>query len=148
MSRSDPKSNEESSPDADAPGPRVSRHIQPLGPRVLVRVVPSPDRSDAGLYLPEGVRDDKSATLLAEVLEVARTMPKEHALDLDEDDESEASDEPRASLGENVSGIPVGAQVLFDKSRGFPVPWDDSLRVIEVRYILAIVETITQDKLQ
>ena len=34
---------------------RVSRHIRPLGPRVLVRVLKSPDRSEAGLFLPQGV---------------------------------------------------------------------------------------------
>jgi hypothetical protein len=102
------------------------------------------------LYLPQGVRDEKSATLLAEVLEVARTMATDNTLDVDrvDDEDGDESDEPRATLGENVSGIPVGAQVLFDKTRGFPVPWDESLHIIEVRHILAIVEIITQDKLQ
>jgi hypothetical protein len=42
----------------------------------------------------------------------------------------------------------VGAHVLLEKSRGVPVPWDETLRVVEVRHILAVVETVGQDELQ
>lgn len=134
--------------DHDAtPPPRVSRHIQPLGPRVLVRVVRGPDRSESGLFLPAGAKENHQEALLAEVIEVARAMPKENAVaeDPDRDDDD---DEPRADLGQNVSGIPVGAQVLFPKERGTTIPWDDSLRILAVRDVLAIIETITQDELQ
>lgn len=129
------------------PPRRVSRHIQPLGPRVLVRVVKSPDRSEAGLFLPQGVKDDKAEALLGEVVEVARTMPKVD--ELPEEDEDEADDDgDRPDLGRNVSGVPLGANVLFEKERGVVVPWDESLRVIEVRYILAIVDIISEDEIQ
>lgn len=133
--------------DDDNPPPpgRVSRHIQPLGPRVLVRVIKSPDRSESGLYLPAGAKDNHSEALLGEVVEVARTMPKPViVVDADDDDD----DNPKADLGENVSGIPVGAQVLFAKDQGITVPWDDSLRILAVRHVLAIVDIIPEDNLQ
>ncbi|MGB1275289.1 MAG: co-chaperone GroES [Nannocystaceae bacterium] len=130
----------------DPPPPRVSRHIQPLGPRVLIRILKSPDRLESGLYLPAGSKDDNAQALLGEVIEVARTMPRAAGFiggDLDADE-----DERPPDLGANVSGIPVGAQILFSKDKGVTVPWDDTLRLLSVRYILAIVDTITQDKLQ
>ena len=125
--------------------PKVSRHIQPLGPRVLVRLVRGPDRSESGLFLPPGAKEDHSEALLGEVIEVARAMPKGATLpdDLGDDDDGAHPD-----LGANVSGIPLGAQVLFGKEHGVTVPWDDSLRILEVRRVLAIVEIITEDKLQ
>lgn len=132
-------------PDALQPPPRVTRHIQPVGPRVLVRVVKGPDRSESGLFLPQGVKDNSAAALLGEVVEVARTMPKpESVLDTDLDEE----DEEAPTFGENVSGIPLGANVLFEKDRGIAVPWDDSLRLLEVRHVLALVDIITQDEIQ
>jgi len=136
-------------PQPPEPPRKVTRHIQPLGPRVLVRVVKSPDRSEAGLFLPQGVKDDNAMALLGEVVEVARTLPKadslvDEPLAADDDDD----DEKRVDLGTNVSGIPLGANVLFEKERGVVVPWDDTLRVIEVRYILAIVDIITEDEIQ
>lgn len=131
--------------DDSTPPKRVSRHIQPLGPRVLVRVIKSPDRSESGLFLPAGAKDSHSEALLAEVVEVARTMPKAaYVVDPDDDDD----DDPQADLGENVSGIPVGAQVLFAKDQGITVPWDDSLRLLGVRHVLAIVDIIPEDNLQ
>ncbi len=145
-----------SKPKDDAPAPaetdvvaavtaRVSRHIQPLGPRVLVRIVKSPDRSEAGLFLPQGVKDTHSAALLGEVVEVARTMPKSQVVGDDDDDDD---DEAEADLGENVSGVPLGANVLFEKDRGTAVPWDESLRILEVRHVLAIVDIIPQEEIQ
>lgn len=132
-------------PPGDEPTPkRVSRHIQPLGPRVLVRVIKSPDRSESGLFLPAGAKDSHSEALLGEVVEVARTMPKAaYVVDDDDDDDDTTPD-----LGENVSGIPVGAQVLFAKDQGITVPWDDSLRLLGVRHVLAIVDIIPEDNLQ
>ncbi len=131
-------------PDADRPR-KVSRHIQPLGPRVLVRLIKTPDRSESGLYLPAGAKENHSEALLAEVVEVARTMPKAAYIDDGEDDDDDA---PRPGLGENVSGIPVGAQVLFSKDQGVTVPWDDTLRLLSVRHVLAIVDIISEDNMQ
>ena len=129
--------------DADRPG-KVSRHVQPIGPRVLIRVIKTPDRSESGLYLPAGAKDSHSEALLAEVVEVARTLPKAAYIDDGDDDD----DDDRPGLGENVSGIPVGAQVLFARDQGVTVPWDDSLRLLAVRHVLAIVDIIPEDNLQ
>ncbi len=134
----------ESEPVVVEPAPKVSRHIRPLGPRVLVRVLKSPDRSEAGLFLPAGVKDAHAAALFGEVVEVARTMPKSEA----EDDADDEDDDARPSLGTNVSGVPLGANVLFEKERGVTVPWDESLRILEVRYVLAIVDVIPQEEIQ
>ncbi len=130
--------------------PRVSRYIKPLGPRVLVRLIRGPDRSESGLFLPAGAKEDHSEALLAEVIEVARAMPKTVTPGSSDDDGNDGHDdtETTADFGANVSGIPLGAQVLFGKEQGTTVPWDDSLRLLEVRRILAIVETISEDKLQ
>lgn len=138
-------------PDSDAPDnapARVSRHVQPVGPRILVRVVKGPDRAESGLFLPQGVKEDHAAALLGEVLEVARTMPKADNLDDLDDADDDDDDDVRLDLGKNVSGIPLGANVLFEKERGVIVPWDESLRLLEVRHVLAIVDIITEDKLQ
>jgi co-chaperonin GroES (HSP10) len=147
--KSRPKRPEDGSPaaglDADRPG-KVSRHVQPIGPRVLIRVIKTPDRSESGLYLPAGAKESHSEALLAEVVEVARTQPKAAAyLGADDDDDD---DDERPGLGENVSGIPVGAQVLFAKDQGITVPWDDTLRLLSVRHVLAIVDIIPEDNLQ
>lgn len=144
---SSPKSPPDSDNNDDAPPQRVSRHVQPVGPRVLVRIVKSPDRSETGLFLPQGVKDNNASALLGEVLEVARTLP--HADLSDEDDGDEERDTVRhADFGKNVSGIPLGANVLFEKERGVSVPWDDSLRLLEVRHVLALVDIISEDELQ
>jgi len=97
-------------PQPPEPPRRLTRHVQPLGPRVLVRVVKSPDRSEAGLFLPQGVKDDNAMALLGEVVEVARTMPKGESLadegtsrGRDDDDD----DDERADFGTNVSGMPL-----------------------------------------
>ena len=133
-------------PTPDPPA-RVTRHIQPLGPRVLVRVVPAEDRSEAGLYLPQGVKDASASALLGEVIEVARTMPKGDPM-LSDDDDTDDDDDERPDFGTNVSGVPLGSNVLFEKERGVVVPWDDRLRLLEVRHVLAIVDIIPQDELQ
>ena len=153
MASSAPKQTRDEDDGASSDPPqRVSRHIQPLGPRVLVRVVKSPDRSEAGLFLPQGVKDDNAMALLGEVVEVARTMPKAEPLAAepltgDEDDDDD-DDEQRADFGKNVSGVPLGSNVLFEKDRGVKVPWDETLRLIEVRHIHAIVDILTADEIQ
>lgn len=149
--RSPPPSDDNDNDDGSNDTPRrVSRHIQPLGPRVLVRVIKSPDRSEAGLFLPQGVKDDSAMALLGEVIEVARTMPKSEPLidDDDDEDDDDDRDDDRADFGRNVSGVPLGSNVLFEKERGVTVPWDETLRLLEVRHVLAIVDIITEDKLQ
>ena len=130
--------------DPPPPPPKVTRHVQPLGPRVLVRIIKDPDRLDSGLFLPEGAKENARQALLGEVVEVARTMPKV-AYDIDDDDDD---DDESASLGENVSGVPLGAKVLFGKQRGLAVPWDETLRVVDVRHLLAIVDVIPEDEMQ
>ena len=109
------------------------RHIKPLGPRVLVRIVKLEARTRAGLILPEGVREATDEAQYGEVVEVARS-------------EQASSDEP--SLGTNVSGVPLGAFVLFPKEAGLPVPWDEQLRLLEVKHIHATVEEIDPAALQ
>jgi co-chaperonin GroES (HSP10) len=132
-------------------GPRhVTRHLQPLGPRVLVRVLESPARLESGLYLPQGAKDSHAEALLGEVVEVARTKPKVPPIaeEEGEPDEAGSESEPDPSLGENVSGVPLGSRVLFAKDRGVTVPWDETLRVLDVRHILALVEEISEDEIQ
>lgn len=154
MARSAPPkpSDEDDGTPPPEPPQRVSRHVQPLGPRVLVRVLKSPDRSEAGLFLPQGVKDDNAMALLGEVVEVARTMPNadesDRGIEYARDDDDDDDDDERHDFGINVSGVPLGANVLFEKERGVMVPWDETLRLIEVRYILAIVDIITEDEIQ
>lgn len=141
-----PQGNENNPDDPPVEPPaRVSRHIQPVGPRILVRITKSPERLESGLFLPQGVKDENAAALLGEVVEVARTLPKAESL-VEEDEEDE--EEAHADFGKNVSGIPLGANVLFEKERGVTVPWDESLRVLEVRHVLALVDIISQDEIQ
>jgi len=109
---------------------RTVRYIKPLGPRVLVRMVKLDERSKAGLYLPQGVKEEHAQALYGEVVEVAR---------------AETDSE---SLGKNVSGVPLGAFVLFPKEDGLPVPWDEALRLVEVKSVYAIVEEVEPDDLQ
>ncbi len=88
-------------------------------------MLPAEDRSAGGLYLPAGSKDATATAAYGRVLEVARAT---------EDDDS--------GFGANVSGIPEGVKVLFPKEKGLPVPWDDELRVVDVKDICAIFEEI------
>ena len=106
------------------PPPRLVRHIQPIGPRILVRLNPEAERSPSGLYLPKGVKEEAQAALFGQVVEVARSKLGEE------------------ELGENVSGIPAGAMVLFPRDAGLPVPWDEQLRLISSKDIVALVEEV------
>jgi chaperonin GroES len=113
----------------DPPASKRHRLIMPLGMRVLVQLVRDEDRTDAGLYLPAGAKEAQDEALYGKVIEVARDKP--------------TTDE----LAENVSGVPHGAHVLFRKEAGVRVPWDDRLRVIDVKDILATVEEVYADAL-
>ncbi len=117
-------SNETSDP------PETKRHrlILPLGLRVLVQVKKIDERTDAGLYLPIGAKEAHDEALYGKVIEVARDRP--------------TTDEAT----ENVSGVPYNAFVLFRKEAGVRVPWDDRLRLIDVKDILATVEEVSADE--
>jgi chaperonin GroES len=111
----------------DSPRP-PHRLILPLGMRVLVKVMPEEARTDTGLYLPEGAKEKHNEALYGLVIEVARDKP--------------TSEEP----AENVSGIPNNSRVLFRKEAGVRVPWDDQLRLLDVKDILATVEELREDE--
>lgn len=100
------------------------RKINPLGMRVVVRIKKDGNQTEGGLYLPEGAKQAMSESLVAEVIEVAS------AIDDSTDEET------------NVSGIPLGALVLISKEIGVRVPWDDELRIVETKHVLAIVNEI------
>jgi chaperonin GroES len=103
------------------------RLILPLGMRVLVRLIRDEDRTDAGLYLPAGAKEAQDEAAYGEVIEVARDRP--------------TSEE----IAENVSGVPHGARVLFRKDAGVRVPWDEKLRLLDVKDVLATVEELTDE---
>ncbi|MBN8549824.1 MAG: co-chaperone GroES [Deltaproteobacteria bacterium] len=103
---------------------KTVRKINPLGMRVVVRVKKDGNQTEGGLYLPEGAKQAMAESLIAEVIEVAS------AIDDHTDEET------------NVSGIPLGALVLISKEIGVRVPWDDELRIVETKHILAIVNEI------
>lgn len=100
----------------------------PLGMRVLVSVIKEEERTDAGLYLPDGAKEAQDEALYGQVIEVARDRPT-----IDE-------------IGENVSGVPHGSNVLFKKEAGVRVPWDERLRLLDVKDILATVEEIADEE--
>lgn len=91
---------------------------------MLVQVVKIEERTDAGLFLPAGAKEAHDDALYGKVVEVARDRP--------------TTDD----LTENVSGVPHGAFVLFRKEAGVRVPWDERLRLIDVKDILATVEEV------
>jgi co-chaperonin GroES (HSP10) len=118
----------------------VVRHIKPLGPRILVRIQKLEDRSATGLFLPAGAKEEHDDALYAEVVEVARAEAR--FIGVEDDDKT------RATLGENVSGVPLGSFVLIPKKAGTRVPWDDQLRLIDVREVLATVDEIDSEEIQ
>lgn len=99
--------------------------VSPLGMRVVVRLKKDTNVSEGGLYLPEGAKQATQESMLAEVIEVASAV-------------DDYSDEET-----NISGIPQGAIVLIPKGAGVKIPWDDSLRIVETKEVLAIVNQIT-----
>ncbi len=98
------------------------RLILPLGMRVLVKMIREDERTGSGLYLPDGAKEKHDEAMYAEVIEVARDKPT------------------TTELAENISGVPNGSYVLFKKDAGVRVPWDDNLRLLDVKDILATVE--------
>lgn len=117
----------------------VVRHIKPLGPRVLVRVRKLDDQTATGLFLPAGAKEEHDDAVYAEVVEVARGEAR--FVGVEEEDD-------KRTLGENVSGVPLGAFVLIPKKSGVRVPWDDQLRLIDVREVLATVDEIGSEEIQ
>lgn len=107
---------------------KAHRLILPLGMRVLVQIIRDEERTDAGLYLPAGAKEAQDDALYGKVIEVARDRPTTDV------------------ATENVSGVPHGAHVLFRKDAGVRVPWDDRLRVIDVKDVLATVEEVLADE--
>ncbi len=97
----------------------------PVGMRVLVRIKKDADMTDGGLYLPEGAKEQMQESLTAEVLEVASAI----------DDRTEEET--------NISGIPKGSTVLIAKHAGVRIPWDQELRLVETKEILATVDEIS-----
>lgn len=89
-----------------------------------MQVVKIDERTDAGLFLPVGAKEAHDEASYGKVIEVARDRP--------------TTDEAT----ENVSGVPHGAYVLFRKEAGVRVPWDERLRLIDVKDILATVEEV------
>lgn len=92
---------------------------------MLAHVIKIDERTDAGLFLPAGAKEAHDDALYGKVVEVARDRP--------------TTDD----VSENVSGVPHGAHVLFRKEAGVRVPWDERLRLIDVKDILATVEEVS-----
>jgi len=103
------------------------RSIHPLGFRVVVRLRKEEARTDSGLYLPEGSKQAQQESLLGEVIEVASAIER----DIYGEDEEV-----------NVSGVPIGALILMPREAGVRVPWDDELRIVDTKQILAIVSEV------
>lgn len=103
-----------------SPGRRI-RSIHPLGMRVVIRIREEGNISDGGLYLPEGAKQNLQESLIGEVIEVASAM--------DRDSQEET----------NISGVPEGSLVLIPKKAGVKVPWDDDLRIVDTKEVLAII---------
>jgi co-chaperonin GroES (HSP10) len=106
---------------------RSIRSIHPLGMRVVVRIRKDEERTDSGLYLPEGAKQASQESILGEVLEVASAY-----------EVAQSGEEEEV----NVSGIPSGALVLLPKDAGIRVPWDENLRILDTKNILAIVTEV------
>jgi co-chaperonin GroES (HSP10) len=100
------------------------RKVSPLGLRVVARILKDSNVSDGGLYLPEGAKEALQDSVLAEVVEVASAV------------------DSRSEEETNVSGIPLGAHVLIGKTAGVKVPWDEHLRIVDTRDVLAMVDEI------
>lgn len=105
-------------------GKRKIRKVHPLGMRVLVRIRKSATQTDTGLYLPETAKSNERESILCDIVEVARAV--------DDDTEEDA----------NISGIPANSVVLIPMHVGIKVPWDDELRIVETKDVLAIVSEV------
>lgn len=107
--------------------PRSIRTIHPLGFRVVVRIRKEDAMTDSGLYLPEGSKTAHQESVVGEVVEVASAIETDHVGEQEE---------------VNVSGVPAGALVLLPKDVGVKVPWDEDLRIVETKQILAIISEV------
>jgi co-chaperonin GroES (HSP10) len=96
--------------------------------RILVQVLRDEERTDSGLYLPAGAKEAHDESLYGKVIEVARDSPSSN------------------DVAENVSGVPHNAFVLFRKDAGVRIPWDEHLRVLDVKDVLATVEEVYEDE--
>ena len=105
-------------------GSKRIRKLNPLGMRVVVQIKRDTNMTDGGLYLPEGAKQSLSESLLAQVVEVAS------AIDRHTEEES------------NISGIPLGSLVLILKNAGVKVPWNEDLRIVETKEVLAVVNEV------
>ena len=102
------------------------RNVNPLGMRVLVKLIDDTEnRTDSGLYLPEGAKEATQESLIGEVIEVASAIDKESKEET------------------NISGIPLGAYVLIPKKAGVKVPWNDKIRIVETKDVLATIDYLT-----
>lgn len=99
----------------------IIRRVSPLGMRIVVKLRHEQNMTDAGLYLPEGAKSNMAESLLAEVIEVASAV----------DDHTHEET--------NVSGVPLGSLVLIPKNAGIKIPWNDELRIVETKDVLAMV---------
>ena len=104
--------------------PKKIRRVQPVGMRILVRIQDDSNVTDGGLYLPEGAKSNMQESVLAEVIEVASA--------LDDQSNEEA----------NISGIPLGAIILIGKESGVRVPWNDKLRIVDSKDVLATLAEV------
>ena len=105
--------------------PKKIRKISPLGFRVLVKVEKENAQTDSGLYLPEGAKQLMMDSLQGQVVEVASAT--------DHHSEEET----------NISGIPLGATVLIPKNAGIKIPWDETMRLVDTKDVLAIIDEIS-----
>ena len=55
--------------------------------------------------------------------------------------------DPKEGFGANVAGVPNGAKVLFAKHAGIRVPWDDDLRILDTKEVLATVQEVAEEDL-
>jgi co-chaperonin GroES (HSP10) len=100
-------------------------HVNPLGMRVVVRIPKLENQTNSGLYLPPGAKENMYESILVDVEEVASA----HDSTTNEDS--------------NISGIPLGAKVLIKKDSGIRIPWDESLRIVDTKEVLAVVESVS-----
>ena len=109
-------------------GSQILREVHPLGMRIVVQVQKDNNKTEAGLYLPEGAKQQQQESLLGEVIEVATALEEDY-----EEEDFEVA---------NISGIPLGALVLIPFNSGIKVPWNDDLRIVETKDVLAIVDEV------
>jgi len=93
--------------------------------RVLVRIRRDSNQTETGLYLPQGAKESTEESLIGEVLEVASAI---------DDDTSEET---------NISGIPSGALILIPRGAGVKIPWDEELRIVDTKDVLALVDEVS-----